>query len=71
VLDEAPVVKPWSFSTNGVYTMGVAGIPTLGFGPGRETQVHAINDRVAIDELTRCLRFYALYPQSVRGMTGS
>ena len=71
VLDEAPVVKPWSFSTNGVYTMGVAGIPTLGFGPGRETQVHAINDRVAIDELTRCLRFYAIYPQSVRGMTGS
>jgi putative selenium metabolism hydrolase len=65
VLGDPPAVKPWSFSTNGVYTMGIAGIPTIGFGPGREQQVHTINDRVAIDELEKCLRFYALFPSGL------
>ncbi|MBN2490744.1 MAG: YgeY family selenium metabolism-linked hydrolase [Planctomycetes bacterium] len=71
VLGRTPDVKPWSFSTNGVYTMGIAGIPTVGFGPGREVQVHAVNDRVAIDELLQALAFYALFPATVVGTRGS
>jgi putative selenium metabolism hydrolase len=30
----------WNFSTNGIYWMGKAGIPSIGFGPGEEETAH-------------------------------
>ncbi|MEA3459314.1 MAG: YgeY family selenium metabolism-linked hydrolase, partial [Chloroflexota bacterium] len=35
-----PRIGCWAFSTDGVYTMGQAGIPTIGFGPGEERFAH-------------------------------
>ncbi len=65
ILDQDPDVTRWSLSTNGVYTKGVAGIPTFGFGPGREEDTYSINDRVSIDQLMKCMQFYALFPEAV------
>ncbi|MCU0503507.1 MAG: YgeY family selenium metabolism-linked hydrolase, partial [Anaerolineae bacterium] len=36
----APRVDVWKFSTDGAYSAGAAGIPSLGFGPEEEQYVH-------------------------------
>ena len=40
-----PVVDKWTFSTNGVSIMGRFGIPCIGFGPGKEKEAHAPNEK--------------------------
>ena len=57
----------WTFSTNGVYTMGIAGIPTLGFGPAEEEYTHTVDDRVSEFDLEKAILFYALFPSHYAG----
>ncbi len=57
-----PVVDKWVFSTNGVGSMGVCGVPTVGFGPGNEVDAHAVTERVSIDQLVQAAQFYAAFP---------
>jgi acetylornithine deacetylase/succinyl-diaminopimelate desuccinylase-like protein len=45
--------------------MGIASVPTLGFGPGTETQTHGVNDAVATEDLRKAMRFYALFPAAL------
>jgi putative selenium metabolism hydrolase len=40
-----PVIDKWTFSTNGVSIMGRHGIPVVGFGPGKEPEAHAPNEK--------------------------
>jgi putative selenium metabolism hydrolase len=54
-----PAVDKWTFSTNGIMTCGVYGIPTIGFGPGNEILAHAPNEKVAISDLVTASAFYA------------
>ncbi|MFZ5428380.1 MAG: YgeY family selenium metabolism-linked hydrolase [Thermodesulfobacteriota bacterium] len=56
---EAPRVDKWTFSTNGVSIMGMFGIPVVGFGPGRENQAHAPNEKTWKADLVRCAAMYA------------
>ncbi len=58
----APAVDKWTFSTNGVGSMGICGVPTVGFGPGNEVDAHAVTERVAIDHLVQAAQFYAAFP---------
>ncbi len=55
---EGPDLGFWTFSTNGVATAGLHGIPTIGFGPGEEKWAHADNERIAIEDLVRATAFY-------------
>ncbi|MDI7275670.1 MAG: YgeY family selenium metabolism-linked hydrolase, partial [Anaerolineae bacterium] len=48
VLGGRPRTLCWQFSTDGVYTAGVAGIPTLGFGPGEERYAHSADEQVRL-----------------------
>jgi acetylornithine deacetylase/succinyl-diaminopimelate desuccinylase-like protein len=57
-----PPVDVWKFSTNGTYSAGEAGIPTLGFGPMEEQYVHTPQDQVDLDKLLKGAMFYALFP---------
>ncbi len=59
---EAPPVDVWQFSTNGTYSAGVAGIPTLGFGPMEEEFAHTPFDQVDLAKLVKAAMFYALFP---------
>ncbi|MGQ9626421.1 MAG: YgeY family selenium metabolism-linked hydrolase [Anaerolineae bacterium] len=54
-----PKIGCWAFSTDGVYTMGVAGIPTVGFGPGQEGHTHTIHDQVHLEDVFSAARVYA------------
>lgn len=61
---EVPRVDVWKFSTNGTYSAGVAGIPTLGFGPMEEQYVHTPQDQVDLEKLLKGAMFYALFPMA-------
>ncbi|RLC78982.1 MAG: YgeY family selenium metabolism-linked hydrolase [Chloroflexi bacterium] len=54
-----PALTHWKFSTDGVYTMGVAGIPTIGFGPGEEKCAHTPDERVRISDVIAAANVYA------------
>ena len=62
-LDARPVVGKWGFSTNGIATCGMFGIPTIGFGPGDEIYAHGPEDQCPVEHLTRAARFYAAFPR--------
>jgi putative selenium metabolism hydrolase len=53
----------WSFSTNGTYWAGKAGIPSIGFGPGDEIHAHTIIDQISLDDVVNATEFYALFPR--------
>lgn len=57
-----PAVGIWRFSTDGAYSAGAAGIPTLGFGPQEERYVHAADDQVNLTKLRKAAAWYALFP---------
>ncbi len=59
-----PVVDKWTFSTNGVSIMGRYGIPCIGFGPGKENQAHAPNEKTWKDDLVKCAAVYAALAQT-------
>ncbi|MBI2833403.1 MAG: YgeY family selenium metabolism-linked hydrolase [Acidobacteria bacterium] len=58
-----PVVGKWGFSTNGIATRGLFGVPTIGFGPGNEIYAHSPEDQCPIAHLTAAARFYAVFPR--------
>ncbi len=62
VFGEEPIVDKWTFSTNGVYTAGIEGIPTFGLGPSVEEVTHTVDDQVSIEDLIKAAAFYAGYP---------
>lgn len=55
-------VDVWRFSTDGTYSAGMAGIPTLGFGPQEEAFVHTPLDQVNLKKVIKAAQFYALLP---------
>ncbi|BCV21884.1 YgeY family selenium metabolism-linked hydrolase [Moorella sp. Hama-1] len=61
-------VGKWVFSTNGIYWMGKAGIPAIGFGPGDEVYAHSVLDQVPIEDVVRSTEFYAYFPTVLREM---
>ena len=52
----------WNFSTNGIYWMGKAGIPSIGFGPGEEETAHTTHDSVLLTDVVKAAEFYAILP---------
>jgi putative selenate reductase len=63
-LGRAPRVGHWGFSTNGIATCGMFGVPTIGFGPGDEIYAHTTEDQCPVDHLTAAARFYAAFPRT-------
>ncbi len=57
-----PKVDKWTFSTNGIATMGLHKIPTIGFGPANEIYAHTVEDQCPVDHLVKAAAFYAAFP---------
>ena len=53
-----PQVGAYRFCTNAAYSAGVAGIPTVGFGIGREEDAHIIDESIAVDDLLAAAKGY-------------
>lgn len=62
ILGRAPRIDKWGFSTNGIATCGLHGIPTIGFGPAHERTAHSPEDQCPIEHLTYAAAFYAAFP---------
>jgi succinyl-diaminopimelate desuccinylase len=43
-------VRPWQFATDGGWSKGVFGIPTVGFAPGEERYAHTNRERLDVEE---------------------
>jgi putative selenium metabolism hydrolase len=43
----------FGFCTNAAYSAGVAGVPTIGFGPGKEPDAHTVNERLKVSDIER------------------
>jgi putative selenium metabolism hydrolase len=69
VTGEPPRISRWSFSTNGVASMGRHGIPTVGFAPGREELAHTTEEHVRVEDLVTATAVFSLVPSvlSARG----
>ena len=43
-------MRPWTFATDGGWSCGVYGIPTIGFAPGEERFAHTNRERLDVEE---------------------
>jgi len=59
LFDKNPLVDKWTFSTNGIATMGLHNIPTFGFGPGEEKYAHSPYEQIPVEHLVKAMAFYA------------
>jgi putative selenium metabolism hydrolase len=64
-----PAVRSYSFCTNGSYSAGIAGVPTIGFGPSREDQAHVIDEYVEVEQLVWAARGFAAIAREMLGGT--
>ncbi|MCK4777381.1 MAG: YgeY family selenium metabolism-linked hydrolase [Actinomycetia bacterium] len=62
IFGKKPKVDKWTFSTNGIATMGIFKIPTIGFGPANEIYAHSVNDQVPALHLIKAAAWYANFP---------
>ena len=69
-LGKKPLIGKWGFSTNGIATAGMFGIPTIGFGPADEIYAHSPEDQCPVEHLTRAARFYAAFPRMYLEVNG-
>ena len=67
VLGKPPLVDKWTFSTNGIATAGMKGIPTFGLGPGNEVYAHAANEACPVEHLSAAVAFYAALVAKLNG----
>ena len=56
----------WVFCTNGSYTAGELGIPTMGFGPGSESQCHSAEEKIDIGSINKAVDFFAELPDHIK-----
>lgn len=61
VLGQEPQTDRWPFSTDGVYSMGKANIPTIGFGPGDPALAHTPNEHIKLSDVHRAAQVYAAF----------
>ena len=54
--------RPWTFATDGGWSRGFFGIPTLGFAPGEERHAHTNRERLNLQEARWA---YERYPELV------
>lgn len=58
-------VRPWRFATDGGWSCGVHGIPTIGFAPGEERFAHTNRERLDLEEARWA---YARYPAVIEAV---
>jgi acetylornithine deacetylase/succinyl-diaminopimelate desuccinylase-like protein len=57
--------RPWTFATDGGWTCGVHGIPTVGFAPGEERFAHTNRERLEVAEAAWA---YDRYPSVIEAV---
>ena len=55
----------FGFCTNAAYSAGIAGVPTIGFGPGTEPDAHSVDERMKVTDIEQAARGYLGMIQSI------
>ncbi len=66
-----PGLGSYQFCTNAAYSAGVAGVPTIGFGPSTEHHAHVVDEFLEVEELLAARRGYAGIIGSLLARSGS
>ena len=53
-----PDLGAYRFCTNAAYSAGLAGVPTIGFGPATEADAHVVDEHLSLDSLLAAARGY-------------
>lgn len=53
-----PQISAYRFCTNGAYSAGMAGVPTIGFGPAKESDAHIVDERLLLSDLFAAAQGY-------------
>jgi len=53
-----PDMRAYRFCTNAAYSIGVAGVPTIGFGPGAEGDAHVVDEKISLEHLEKAALGY-------------
>lgn len=61
----SPETRAYRFCTNAAYSAGVAGVPTIGFGPAGEGDAHVIDERLQLDDLIAVAKGYSAISQAL------
>jgi acetylornithine deacetylase/succinyl-diaminopimelate desuccinylase-like protein len=64
----SPEVGAYRFCTNAAYSAGVAGVPTVGFGPAKETDAHRVDECLKLVDLEAAADGYVGIIHEVLGM---
>lgn len=62
-----PAIGAYRFCTNAAYSAGVAGTPTIGFGPASEGDAHVVDERLAVSDLLAAARGYRAIIEATLG----
>ena len=65
--DAPATVRPWAFATDGGWSRGIHGIPTVGFAPGEERYAHTNQERLDVDEARWAFGRYPLLIDALHG----
>jgi len=60
-----PKLGFFGFCTNAAYSAGIAGVPTIGFGPGTEPDAHTVNERMKVSDISKAADGYLGIIQAV------
>jgi putative selenium metabolism hydrolase len=64
--DHPATIRPWRFATDGGWSHGVHGVPTIGFAPGEERYAHTNRERLDVEEARWGLERYPLLIEAVQ-----
>jgi len=59
ILSRPTKIQRWDFATDGGYSMGVLGIPTVGFSPCEENLTHAADEYIRVNYMVNAAKVYA------------
>ena len=59
-------IRPWQFATDGGWSCGVHGIPTVGFAPGEERFAHTNRERLDVEEARWGFERYPLLVSAIQ-----
>ena len=62
-----PSISAYRFCTNGAYSAGIAGVPTIGFGPAKESDAHVVDERLLLSDLFAAAKGYQGIIEAVLG----
>lgn len=64
-IGQQPQLATWRFCTNAAWSAGAAGVPTIGYGPADEPDIHIVDEHLPIADLIAAAQGYRAMVQGL------